>query len=75
MGIAGQRGQGFRDPGHPVGPVVTAPREHADPVALTPADEPEAVVFDFVDPLRADRHRASERRQAGFDEAGDIASG
>lgn len=36
-----------------IGPVSTMSAEHAHPIAVPPADEVEAVVFDFICPLRA----------------------
>src|SRR5262249_26759793 len=57
------------DPGYPVSPVVTAPGKHADPFAITAADEPEAVVVDLMHPLRPGWHATRQRRQAGLDEA------
>jgi hypothetical protein len=44
--------QGIHDPWHPIGIVVAAPREHAEPVAVAPADEAKAVMLDLVRPLR-----------------------
>jgi hypothetical protein len=60
---------------HAVGPIVTAPGEHAPPIAIAPADEPEAVVFNLVGPLLAGRHSVAKRRQAWLDKAGWTASG
>ena len=51
-----------------------ASREHAHAIAVAPADEAEAIVFDFVCPLRPERHRMAERRQAGLDKADGAAS-
>jgi hypothetical protein len=53
-----------------VGVVVAAPGEHAHALPLAPADEPEAVVLDFVSPLRPGRRGMAERRKARLNEAG-----
>ena len=43
---------------------VAGEQPHALAVALN--DQAITVVFDFVDPVRADRHLGSGRRDAGF---------
>ena len=51
-------------------PIMATAAEHTQAFTNAPADEPEAVVFDFVDPLRASWHGVAIRRQAGLDETG-----
>src|SRR4051812_13597735 len=54
---------------------MTAPAENAHPIALAPADEPEAVVLDFKSPQRPGRYGVPKGRQAGFDKPGGPVSG
>jgi|ERR1700730_7231930 hypothetical protein len=58
-------GERIHDPWHPVGVVVAAPGEHPHPVALAPADEPEAVVLDLMHPVRPGRHGVAEVGRQG----------
>ena len=55
--------------------INTPAREHAHPVAVTAADEPEPVMLDLIDPLRPGRHGVRFRRQARRDKAGRMADG
>ena len=64
-----ERLQRFGDRRHPVRPIVSAAGKHTDPVAVAPADEPEAIVLDFIGPFRPGRHGAAECGQAGLDKA------
>ena len=52
-----------------VSPVVAAPGEQTDAVAVTAGDQSIAVVLDLVNPLRADRRLGRKRRNAGSDKA------
>ena len=55
-------GKAFSDPRNPFGPIVAAPAENADSVAVAPADKSEAVVPNLIGPLRAGRDCAGKRR-------------
>jgi hypothetical protein len=70
-----QCSQRLRDQRHPVGPIMTASGEHAHAVAIAPADETKAVVFDLVSPLRPGRHAVAVGRETWLDEAGRTADG
>jgi hypothetical protein len=48
-----------------MGPVVAVPGEQPDPLAVALHDQPIAVMFDFVDPVRPGRHGRAAGRQAG----------
>jgi hypothetical protein len=41
-----------RDPRNPASPVMTTAGKDTHAIAITPANEPEAVVFDLMNPLR-----------------------
>ena len=46
-------------------PVVATTGEHAHPLALTDGQEPKAIVFDLIGPLRPSRHPCANRTCAG----------
>jgi hypothetical protein len=54
---------------------MAAPAEHANTITLAPADEPEAVVLDFVHPLRSGRDHVGGRGKARLNEAGRTTGG
>jgi hypothetical protein len=66
-GLDRHREQRLDDRRDLVGPLLAVSSEHA--VAVASGDETKAVVLDLVDPERAVRHGARERRQARLDEA------
>ena len=57
---------GLDNPGEAVGPIVAALGEAADPRAFPAHHQPEAVMLDFVNPLRAGRWPCDLRRSARF---------
>src|SRR5262249_20654972 len=65
-----ERLQRFGNCGHAVSPILAMAAEHAHAVAVAPADEPEAVVLDFVGPCRPGWNGVAERRQARLNETG-----
>jgi hypothetical protein len=68
-GVLGERVCGSDDQRVALAPVVTTPSKQTD-AAIAPADDqPEAVVLDFVNPLRAGRRLVRDGRDAGVDEA------
>ena len=49
-------------------PIVAAPRDQPDADRTAPGHEPETVVLDLVDPVRARRRAVGRRREARLDE-------
>jgi hypothetical protein len=70
------KARGLRPPGlvdearEPVRPLVAAPREQSNVVAISVDEQAEAVVLRFVQPLRTGWVLRGDRRQAGFEGAG-----
>jgi|SRR5580704_1231585 hypothetical protein len=62
-----QSRQGLRNARHAVRPVVPPPRVDANVALIDYAHRPVAIMLDLVQPVRAGRGRAHERRQAGCD--------
>jgi hypothetical protein len=68
-GLHRQRVHRLDDGRHLVAPVLAVAAENPHAVAVATAHEPEAVVFDFIGPVRPIRHRARRRWKARFDPA------
>jgi len=54
---------------------MAVPGEHAHAIIVTPANEPETVVLDFIGPVGSGRHGVAVGRQARFDKSGQMTNG
>jgi hypothetical protein len=63
-----QRGERCRDRRKARRPVEPTPAEQRDVVADFSSDDAVAVIFDFVQPIRAGRYLGLKRRKFGLDE-------
>jgi len=75
--LAVERGRRHRQREHPlddrrhlVRPILAVPGEHPHAVAITPGDEPVAVMLKLEGPARAVRHGVRRGRQTGWHKAG-----